>query len=387
MAENYNLKVEDQLILNCSLTHPSNENIEKIKQLTACDLDWDYLVKIAHFHRISPLLYWNLNKISPEAIPQNLKSELQEYFNKNVLRNLVMFKELLNIIDLAKKLEITPIPYKGPVLAIMTYKNLGFRVFVDLDFFVPLKDVPKISEILIDEGYEPWMELTRSQEKVFYNYQREFHFTNKKTDVTLEIKWKFLSIPLSVRDEPFFDEIDFLKDFKLDQFKVKTVSPEYLILILSIHNAGHSFSRLYRFCDISELIKSEDCINWQKLMEISNKLGVDRIFMVNLYTLRELFRIPLPEEILEMINNKKVEKISGDILKRLFTPKPMGLLEHITFHMKLRENKAEKLKTMLDMVFLPTPGVIDSVSLPSVFRPIYYILRVFQMLKNIIINR
>jgi hypothetical protein len=385
MASNYNLKLEDKLLLNCSLTRISEDNIKKIKQIIAMDLDWNYLIQLANMHRLSPLLYWNLNEISPEAIPPNLKRDLQEHFHRNVRKNLAMFKELLGVINILYEQGIVPIPYKGPVLAIMTYKNLGFRIFGDLDFYVPLKDVSQTSDILIKGGFEPWIELTSNQEKAFYKFQREYHFTNKETGITIEIKWKFLSSLLSIQNEPFFHENEFLREVDLDQFKVKTISPEYLILILSIHNASHSFSSLYRFCDISELIKSEDDINWQHLLEIAIDLGVQRIFMVNLDILRELFGIQLSEDFLEQIDNDEdVENISRDIIRRLFTVKPMGILEKITFHMKLREKRGDKFKTLLNMVFLPTPGVIESVSLPKVLEPVYYILRVFQMLKNII---
>jgi len=385
MVGNYDLKPEDQLLLNCSLTRISEENIKKIKLLTTMDLDWNYLIQMAYQHRLSPLLYWHLNRISPEAIPNNLKLELKEHFHKNVQKNLMMFKELLEVLDILQKQGIVPIPYKGPVLAILIYKNLGFRIFGDLDFYVPLEDVPKTRDILVNEGYEPWEKLTSDQERSFYKFQREYHFINKSTGINLEIKWKFLSKLFSIQNEPFCHENEFLREVELDQFKVKTISPEYLVLILSIHNASHSFSSLYRFCDISELIKSEDDINWQHLLEIAGDLGVQRIFKVNLYILRELFGIQLSEDFLEQINNDKdVENISEGIIRRLFTPKPIGILEKVTFHMKLREKRVDKLKTVLNMVFLPTPGVIESVSLPKVLEPVYYILRAFQMLKNII---
>jgi hypothetical protein len=107
--------------------------------------------------------------------------------------------------------------------------------------------------------------------------------------------------------------------------------------------------------------------------------------MVNLYILRELFALKLPEYILELINHDEdVENISEGIIRRLFTLKPLGIMEKVTFHRKLREKRGDKIKTVLNMVFLPTPGVIEAVSLPLVFEPVYYILRVFQMFKNII---
>nr|WP_319374720.1 nucleotidyltransferase family protein [uncultured Methanobacterium sp.] len=385
MAGKYNLKPEDQLLLNCSLTNVSDSNLKEIIRFTSLDLDWNYVINMAYQHRLSPLLYWHLNKISPEAIPSNLKNDLKEHFHENVRKNLGMFKELLEVIDNLQKNGITPIPYKGPVLAIMTYKNLGFRVFGDLDFYVPLEDVPKTRDILIKTGYEPWMELTSNQEKAFFKFQREYHFINKKTGISLEIKWKFLSMFGSIPNELFIHENEFLREVALDQFRVKTISPEYLILILSIHNASHSFSSLYRFCDISELIKSDDNINWQHLLKLASELGAKRIFMINLYILRELFAIQLPEYILELISTDEiVENISNDIIRRLFTLKPMGILEKVTFHMKSREKRGDKVKTVLNMVFLPTPSLIEAVPLPSGFEPVYYILRVFQMFKNII---
>lgn len=384
MAENYNLKHEDHVILNCSLTNLSEDNIKNIKHLTDMDLNWDYLINMAYQHRLSPLLYWHLNNTVPDKIPSNLKVELQENFRSNVTKNLAMFRELLEVIHVLQEHGINPIPYKGPVLAIMTYKNLGFRIFGDLDFYLPLKDVPWTKEILIEEGYEPGMELSPNQERAFYKFQREYHFTNKLTSITLEIKWKFLSTLFSINNETFLEEKEFFREVDVDQFKLKTVSPKYLILILSIHNASHSFSSLYRFCDISELIKSEDRINWQQLMDIASELGMKRIFLVNLYILRELFRIELSDDILKDIkSDSQVEKISCDVIRRLFTLKPRGVVGKAVFHIKSREKTIDKLKTFYNMVFLPTPGVIESVSLPWIFGPFYYILRVIQMLKNI----
>lgn len=385
MVGNYDLKPEDQLLLNCSLTQLSGENIKRIKQLTNHDLDWDYLINMAYKHRLSPLLYWHLNRISPEAIPGNLKLELKEHFHKNVQKNLMMFKELLEVVNILQKHGIVPIPYKGPVLAILIYKNLGFRIFGDLDFYVPLEDVPKTRDILVNEGYEHLEQLTSIQEKSFYKFQREYHFINKLTGINLEIKWKFLSTLIPTSNKSVLQENEFFKEVNLDQFKVKTISPEYLILILSIHNASHSFSSLYMFCDISEIIKSEDTINWHHLKEAASALNVKRILIVNLYILRELFLIELPDYILRFIeSDKNTVNLSKGIIIRLFRSKPMGIMEKTFFHMKLRETNRNKIKALFNMVFLPTPIVIESISLPRGFEFPYFFIQFFQTSKHII---
>ncbi|OQB59718.1 MAG: hypothetical protein BWX95_02522 [Bacteroidetes bacterium ADurb.Bin141] len=383
MAKNFDLKPEDKLILNCSATKISDDEKKNINNLIDTDLDWDYLLKTATRHRLNYLLHWQLEKLCPEKVPDDVKDKLQGDFHNNVHRNLAMFRELIRIIDLLQQQGVEPIPYKGPVLAIMTYENLGFRRFADLDFYVPLEDVPLTRDILVENGYEHLMELTTNQEEAFHKFQREYHFTSKSTGITLEIKWKFLSSLYSIGNEALFRGADFITKVNLDQFKVKTVTTEPLILILAIHNASHSFSSLYRFCDLSELIKNEESINWPLLMETATQLGVAKIFMVNLYILRELFKIELPGDVQEQFD-EDVEKISGDIIRRLFNEKNRGTLEKVSFHMHLREKRVDKLKVLLVMIFLPTPGVIESVSLPRILEPIYYILRVFQMLKNVI---
>jgi hypothetical protein len=88
-----------------------------------------------------------------------------------------------------------------------------------------------------------------------------------------------------------------------------------------------------------------------------------------------------------LINNSDVDEVSKDIIKRLFKSKTRGVLEKVVFHSHLREKRKDKLKTILIMIFLPTPGVIESVSLPRALEPLYYILRVFQMVKNVITNQ
>ena len=382
MSREYDLRIEDQLLLNCSITRISNEKIKDIRNLVNMDINWDYLVNMAQKHRLNYLLYWQLDKICPEKIPDNVKLKLQGDFQANVHRNLAMFRELVSVMNILKKHGITPIPYKGPVLAIMTYKNLGFRSFGDLDFYVSREDVSRTREILIENGYEPLMELSPNQEEAFHKFQREYHFNNKSTGITLEIKWKFLSMLPSI-NETFCHDSKFLSEVYLDQFKVKTVSPEPLILILAIHNASHSFSSLYRFCDLSEIIKSEESVNWWHLMETANKLRVCNIFMINLYILRELFQIELPDDVQEQFD-EDVAKLSEEIIKNFFRENKMGVLKKVGFNMRLREKRGDKIKVVLGMIFQPTPGVIDSVSLPPILQPLYYILRVFQMLKNVI---
>ena len=53
-------------------------------------------------------------------------------------------------------------------------------------------------------------------------------------------------------------------------------SRENLLLILSIHCAGHLWSSLAWLCDISELININGNFDWDKIMSNAGKLGIRR---------------------------------------------------------------------------------------------------------------
>lgn len=389
MGPAFNLKPEDEFLLKCSVSYMGDADVDITRQMVKSDLDWDYLTKMAYRHRLSSLLYWQLNNICPEEVPSEIMRKLREHFENNVKKNLMMFRELLNVIQILHKNGINPIPYKGPVLAIMTYNNLGLREFVDLDFYVTKEEVLKTQEILIENGYEPLMELTDNQKRVFFKFQREYHFMNESTHITLEIKWKFLSTMFPIQNELFTSYPNAFKEVNLDQYKVKTIQPELLIMILCTHNASHSFSDLYRFCDLSELIKSQNNVNWQELIKIAEQLEMKRIFLVNLCLLREMFQIDIPKAVLDLISkDKMIFEISEKIINRLFSDKKsLGNMGILTLQTALREKMITKIRTVLHLIFTPTPEVIESVSLPRTLEPLYYFLKVNQMLKNIITNK
>lgn len=387
MARNYDLKPEDKFILNCSVTKISDDEIKNIDNLINMDLDWDYLLQTAIRHRLNYLFYWQLERLYPKKVPDDVKEKLQGDFHNNVRRNLAMFKELVKIIDLLQQHGVELIPYKGPVLAIMTYENLGFRRFGDLDFYVHWEDVPLTKKILIENGYEPLMKLTSNQEKAFYKLQREYQFRNKSSNVVIEIQWKFISNIFSI-DESLLLNHNPWENVYLDQKKLKTVSSELLILILCIHNASHFFSSLFRFQDIYEIMASEKTIKWGYIVEKAEQIDAKRILLVNLYIIKQLYGIKLPKEISEEIeNNIIVNKLSKHIISVILNDRTSwGIIEKVILQHNLREHLNTKIKTIINLIFWPTPDVIQSVSLPKILEPCYYFIQFLRMLRKIILN-
>ncbi|NJO96418.1 MAG: nucleotidyltransferase family protein [Pleurocapsa sp. CRU_1_2] len=146
-------KPEIQLLLGCARTQVDESTRVRIKNLVEQEIDWNYLVSIAKRHGLIPLLFYNLNKLCREAVPQPIFSDLEQYFKIHTRRSLMLTNELLQILDIFKANNIQAIPFKGSTLAISAYKSLALRQFCDLDILIAQQDVTRCLELLTSIGY------------------------------------------------------------------------------------------------------------------------------------------------------------------------------------------------------------------------------------------
>ena len=322
---------EDKILLLCARTSMDHE---RVKSLLTEDVEWTYLIQKACRHRLTQLLYWNLKEF-PEKVPENVLNGLKSNFDVNVQRNLFLFGELLKILKLLESEDIMVIPYKGPVLAIHAYGNLSLREFDDLDIFVDNENVLKVKEILVSHGYKPQFELDGFMQRKFLRSQREYKFFNPETNVHVEIHWQFQGVSFSLSGDPKFVE-DFER-VKVNNKEVLGLKPENMLLVSSVHAAGHLWERLSWICDTSRLVESHE-MDWDYLKEKSGELGVERVLKVNLALAVDLFDLELSDGILEDLKSDEIQNLVFKVEKRIFSSDPENIFQMADLRLNIREN-------------------------------------------------
>ena len=171
-------RVEDELILCCSRTQSDEETSDRIRALLKNEIDWSYLQKRGRWHGVMPLLYMNVNRACEGEVPRDLCQRLKKHYVAISRRNMVLTGELVRLLRLFEAHGIPIIPYKGPTLAVMAYRDLTLRAFDDLDILVHKADVMKAKEVLVSQGYEPAFALKRVQENAYLESPFEYshHF-------------------------------------------------------------------------------------------------------------------------------------------------------------------------------------------------------------------
>ncbi|NET24091.1 nucleotidyltransferase family protein [Okeania sp. SIO1I7] len=333
---------ENELLLCCARTYLDAKNSEKLKNLLQKDIDWEYLIEIANLEGVIPLLYWNLNTICPESVPQATLSKLKDNFYATTSYNLTLTSELLKLLELFETNDIPAIPFKGAVLAASVYGNLGFRQWGDLDILIRKQDILKAKVLLLAEGYEtPTQTLAKESKLLKFHYNYKFYKFNDEKNIFLELHWKIATkhinvgggmIPFDIDIEPFWQRLELVE---LSGKKVLHFPPEDLIVILCIHGSKDRWRQLKWLCDLAQLIYVHPEMDWEMVIETSKNLGIKKFLFLALLLINELWGVSFPEAIGQKIQKADpvVKLLVSQVSKRfLFTPgTPTTKLEHFLF--------------------------------------------------------
>jgi Uncharacterised nucleotidyltransferase len=349
---------EIELLLCCASTFINDKQAGKIKYLLEKNIDWEFFIQTAVLHKVMPLAYTTLNSVARDAIPQEVLNKLRSYFHGNAQTNLFLTGELLKILASLEANGIKAVPYKGPVLASLLYRNLAMRQGGDLDIVVQLHDILKVKKILLDFGYQRKSNLTDAQELAFFQSKSEhtFDFVDKKKGTLVEIHWRITPRYSSIIEPKHFWK--YLEPYAFAGKTVNSLPLDYWLPILCVHGSRHCWERLGWICDVAELIQCHD-IDWAKTIGFASSLGCRRMLFLGLFLANQLMGTALPSFILQQIqSDPKISTLAGEVGMQLFKPESVAskFMGTTLYHIQARErwqDKAMYLQSFVDWLVHP----------------------------------
>jgi hypothetical protein len=135
--------------------------------------------------------------------------------------------------------------------------------------------------------------------------------------------------------------------------------------------------------DIGQILTIRENIDWDLVLSIARKKRIERILFVGLRFTEELLDSALPGEVSEKIRqDPKTEHLVSDRIHQIFTdgPYPKGDLREVFYWIALRECMSDKLRVILNLIFIPNHDDWSFLSLPRILAPFYYIIRPFRLI-------
>ncbi len=370
--------IERRLLLACCRPKIGEETCLEVGRLVGGGVDWALFLRLAKSERLSSVAYKVLRSACSEAMPADVLGGLRRTYESTRYANLKLARELIRLIRLFSQNGIPAFSWKGPMLALAAYGDLGARVMGDLDIVVRKQHVPNAKQLMIKQGYKP-QPLTFGQEQELF---RDYYAYTFWGEVTVEIHWDFAGKGWSVRsiDEGLWDR---LSRQGLLGVEVPALTRQDLFLSTCIHHGlKHSWRELRFISDVACLIQACGGEDWEGALDQAKEWGLERTVLVGAELANQLVETRLPGN----IQNRLAEdpgaiRIATEIGTQLRESR--GELRR-NYSLLMRERKRDKLGMLWERRRWMRPNARDRklIELPESLHFLYYIVRPYRVAKE-----
>lgn len=336
------LTPELDLVLACSRVTMTLSARERIHKLLAGPLDWNRILSIATLHRLRPLFYKHLKTFGKEAAgPPAIWKSIEDHATHTMRRNFALTNELAKLLRIFREAGIPAIPFKGPILGLRTYGNVGLRPFHDLDLLVRRDDMLKAKKKMLELGYKaPWKQ-NDEWEAQHIETQLGCDFVSANGSINVELHWSFIQKWLAYEIDP--EEIWARSEpFQVLGETTQVVALADLLPFLCAHGAKHHWERLFWIVDIAELVAAEKQTDWQLILKETAGNGSWRLLALGLYLAQNLLDAPVPNDVATAINtDPAVGKLARQVGTWLFDENQRlasGSWRETKFYLLCKEN-------------------------------------------------
>lgn len=286
-------------MLLCTTANLSPERKERISSLLSGNVDWKYLLDLAIFHGIAPLISRNLavNDLNSRVLKPYLE-RLNEIYNKTLYRNMILSDELTKILSAFNQRGIPVISLKGIALAEMLYENPALRTMSDMDILVQPDDLKRASSLLIEMGYA---QLTLPNYKI-HPFHGAPYYKQTTFPIFIELHWdledeKLMSTPR----EKIWSRAQTLQ---LQWGKTMVLSLEDT-LMFSVVQLCKQFDQLKVLGDIAELIKKyKGGLDWRYIVNSAHSWGIGTGVYYSLKRAQDLLEAPVLLSVIKELKPK-----------------------------------------------------------------------------------
>ena len=187
-------------------------------------------------------------------------------------------------------------------------------------FLLPAGDVLRQKDLLVSAGYSPEYRLSAAG---FRRVRYGLPFISDDGKVNVDLHWG-IELHRGVIPRLYFAEEyrrlwDHLRTVWVSEREIETLGPEDMLLLLALHGAKHTWDSLKMVCDIAELVRSVDTLDWEAVVAQADALRAGRMLYLGLFLAHDLLGTSLPESVMSRIRTDAViAGLAGRIRERLF---------------------------------------------------------------------
>lgn len=353
-AETADFPPEFELLLACGRLQQQQVQSNEIDRLLRQPLDWHALLALASWHGLVPLLAVRLKPLE-SVVPADTRQRLWSLYTQAMQHNLRMTTQLSQVLSCLAARKVSAVPFKGPWLAERLYGNLALRQSADLDLLIRRQDVLAALEALRAMGFAA--EFAVDSSEVAALAAADFELSLNRDGIHVELHWD--SIPRFYGIRFGLDECwPRVRQARACGMEVTELAPEDLFLALSLHGNKHLWARLIWVLDLAQLVRANANFDWELLLSNSRDLHIERLVLVSVLLVHELFGDAIPEQARQACERRpEFGGLLAQIYSNLGDPSPhLEGLKNYWFFLSARDSWSDRWRQLLRHAMIPGPG-------------------------------
>ena len=287
------------------------------------------MIQLAITHDIVPFVYHHLRASFASMVPDRELADLRAVYLHQFRRSIQIRGELPRLLAHLDDHGIDAIPFKGPILAALAYRDENLRTFADLDLLVQKEDVGRTVAALAAAGFTEKNPLQPDYDTTWTSYapwhpphgNANGYVRDEGTPGALhvDIHWGLASRYFLFPMEPdaFWSR---RAPVTLDNdVTVCTFSPEDTLLFQCMHAAKDGYYRLSHVCDLAELLRSHPALDAAAVLERARAVCSERMVLLGLRISHDLLDAPLPNTVRrDVLDDEAAARLARRVQAALF---------------------------------------------------------------------
>ena len=355
------------LLLASARVRTNQAEEAKIRQMLDEGIDWTLFARKAIDHGLATLAGHTLSRVALDMIPVDIFEALRLNIDHARRTNRALFDELAGVIEALKCGGVEAIPFKGPVLAIESYGDLGLRVFRGLDVLVRDSDMASTMGILRGLGYEREQALTAVQVELIQRLQGQDFVYRKAAGIGVRPHARLTPFKMAL-------DIDYAglwcraRRANLNGQTMLTLAPEDDLLTLAIHGGKKMWRNIGWASDVAAFIGSHPKLDWIAVVERARLQGCLSIVLLATSLARKYFNSTVPNAIIDAEHGAPfIEPMVGRIVEHWQADEGTGPSRNKILSMDrlwLHDGVLRRARYVMRALFLPEPHHVASRPLP-----------------------
>lgn len=379
----FSVAPEMDVLISCFRARRDASQTDRVGELLKARINWQALTSMSMRHRVLPLLYQQVESFAGD-VPDLIRDELRDMYLRNAARNMSRVADAQKLAAIFRSRNIPVMFLRGPVLAESLYGDIASRQFSDLDLLVRSDNVRRVSILLAAEGLQPHFRLDERQEQALVRFRTERCFIRSSDQLTVDLHWRLLPPPFA------FENDDALwsrgVQATVQGAEVQTLADEDVALFLCIHGAKHGWDQLALLCDLAEMVRARPKLNWDKILRRAQEAGKQRMILVGLRLMDELFGVPVPDPVRRVAEDRVarqlVDELKGRLLGNVGVQEGGGGGKWLIAWRMLKGCRS-RLVYAADLMAVPTGIECERMKLPRPLFFLYYLLRLVRMVGKV----